>query len=148
MKKVLWIVIMMLSLVFVSCIRDDDRDEFVGSYEGTISMNGTKVVNGGAPQPVSETRTGSFTIAKAGKKGKRVTIKITDFNYGTLGGSVDGSTLTIDPVHLSTIDLVFDPAQMKYDRLTLNGTIHTITTTAFTTEDLQADLLIKADKQQ
>ena len=159
MKKVLFFAITMLSLVFVSCNKDDDRDAFVGVYNGTISMKGTKVVDDGDPQPVTENKDGYFTIDKDGKKGKRVTVKITGVDYGSFTGSVDGNTLNIDAVHasfvnngkLTNVDIVIEPAQIAENHITLNGSLHTLTTSvsssSTSTEDLQAALLIEADKQ-
>ena len=158
MKKIFWIALTMLSLVFVSCNKDDDRDTFVGVYNGTISMKGTKVVDDGDPQPVTENKDGYFTIDKDGKKGKRVTVKITGVDYGSFTGSVDGNTLNIDAVHasfvnngkLTNVDIVIEPAQIAGSHITLNGTLHTLTTSVLppsSKEEITSALLIEADKQ-
>ena len=158
MKKVLLIAIAMLSLVFVSCNKDDDRDTFVGVYNGMISMKGNKVVDDGDPQPVTENKDGYFTIDKDGKKGKRVTVKITGVDYGPFTGSVDGNTLNIDAVHasfvnngkLTNVDIVIEPAQITDNHITLNGSLHTLTTSVLppsSKEEITSALLIEADKQ-
>jgi len=158
MKKVLLIAIAMLSLVFVSCNKDDARDTFVGVYNGMISMKGTKVVDDGDPQPVTENKDGYFTIDKDGKKGKRVTVKITGVDYGEFSGSVDGNTLNIDAVHasfvnngkLTNVDIVIEPAQITDNHITLNGSLHTLTTSVLppsSKEEITSALLIEADKQ-
>ena len=158
MKKIFWIALTMLSLVFVSCNKDDDRDTFVGVYNGTISMKGTKVVDDGDPQPVTENKDGYFTIDKDGKKGKRVTVKITGVDYGSFTGSVDGNTLNIDAVHasfvnngkLTNVDIVIEPAQIAGSHITLNGSLHTLTTSVLppsSKEEITSALLIEADKQ-
>ena len=153
----------MLGLLFVSCKKDDIRDAFTGSYVGKVSMKGTRVVNGGESQPVTESRTGYFSISRDGKNGNRVTVKIIGVEYGNLTGSVDNDVLTIDPLHTTinetknntqkstTVDLSFQPAQISGKHLILNGSLHTLTTSvsssSTSTEDLQAALLIEADKQ-
>ena len=158
MKKIFWIAITMLSLVFVSCNKEDDRDAFVGVYNGTISARGTKVVDDGDPQSFTEDKNGYFTIAKDGKRGKRVTVKITGVDYGNLTGSVDGNTLTIDEVHvtlvnngkMTNVNIVIEPTQIADNHITLNGSLHTITTTislSSSKEEIKSALLIKADKQ-
>ncbi len=158
MKKVLFFAITMLGLLFVSCNKDDARDAYVGVYDGKISARGTKVVDDGDPQPVTENRNGVFTISKDGKRGKKVTVKITGVDYGSFTGSVDGNILTVDEVHVSFVnsgkltnaDIVIQPAQIADNHLILNGSLHTLTTSVtspFTKEEITSALLIEADKQ-
>ena len=147
MKKVLFIALAMLNLLFVSCNKEDDRDAFVGTYSGTLSVKGTVVIDNEDYQPVNEKVDGVFIVDKDGKKGKRVAVKIVGVDYGSLTGSVDGNVLTLDAVHMPSIDLVFEPAQLSNNHITVNGSIRALTITEFGTEELKAAILVEADKQ-
>ena len=162
MKKVLFVAIAMLSLVFVSCNKEDDRDAFVGTYAGKVNVKGTELI-GDEIHTVSESIDGTFTISKDGKKGSRVTISAAGLVYGqtgSLSGTVDGNVLTIDGVHVSqeafdfegdkivlSIDLVFEPAQLVNNHMTLNGSVHTLQISGPLKDELDAVLLVEAHKQ-
>lgn len=163
MKKVLFIAVAMLSLVFVSCNKDDERDAFVGSYVGEVTLIGSELVDG-ENQIVSQTSSGTFTVSKDGKSGSRVTITGTGVAmYGqtaSLSGSVSGNVLTIDGIHVSqdayniggekialSIDLVFEPAELVNNHITVKGSIHTLQSAGPLKDELNAAITINADKQ-
>ena len=164
MKKLILLALALVCLLFFSCRKDDERDAFAGTFYGNLSVKGTKVVDGGDPQPVTQTNTGYFNIVKEGNKGNKVTIKIVGFDYGSLTGSVEGNTLTVDPLHTTVeettkiaektieVDLTFAPATIADGHLTLNGALHTRTTTVSgspsvtSVEVINSAVLIDADK--
>lgn len=163
MKKVLFIAVAMLSLVFVSCNKDDERDAFVGTYVGEMTLKGTEIINGDT-QTISQSSTGTFAVSKDGNSGNRVIISGVGIQMygqtGSLNGSVSGNVLTIDGVHVSqeaydlegdkialSIDLVFDPVQLVNNHISVNGTIHSLQISGPLKDELKATITIEADKQ-
>ena len=119
LMKLLFGVLFSALLVFTSCSKTDDRDQFVGTYRITVTGSYSTTIDGQTyTNPLSSTDNATITITKSSTTDNTVFVS----GFYNAEAEVSGNSISIDPeTDTETDDGMTISMTISHNRGTLSG---------------------------